>query len=114
MVDATIGYEVLSFMDESSDYNQICMAPKDEKLTVFRTPKGIYCYKIIPFDFKNAVTIYDKNVECYVDDLIVKSKKRSNYLEDLRQFFDQLRVYQLKMNILKFVFGVTSGSFSIL
>ena len=35
MVDATIGHEVLSFMDGSSGYNQIRMAPKDEKLTAF-------------------------------------------------------------------------------
>ncbi|XP_070013905.1 uncharacterized protein [Nicotiana sylvestris] len=46
MIDATTGYEAMSFMDGSSGYNQIRMAPKDEKITAFRTPKGIYCYKI--------------------------------------------------------------------
>ncbi|XP_070008233.1 uncharacterized protein [Nicotiana sylvestris] len=45
MIDATTGYEAMSFMDGSSGYNQIRMAPKDEELTAFRTPKGIYCYK---------------------------------------------------------------------
>ncbi|XP_049378083.1 uncharacterized protein LOC125842824 [Solanum stenotomum] len=43
MIDATTGYEVMLFMDGSSGYNQIRMAPKDEELTAFRTPKGIYC-----------------------------------------------------------------------
>ena len=43
MVDATTGHEALSFMDGSSGYNQIQMNPKDEQLTAFRTPKGIYC-----------------------------------------------------------------------
>ncbi|XP_071933626.1 uncharacterized protein [Coffea arabica] len=53
-VDATAGHEALSFLDGSSAYNQIRMAPEDEELTAFRTPKGIYCYKVMPFGLKNA------------------------------------------------------------
>ena len=86
MIDATTGHEVLSFMDGSFAYNQIQMAPQDEELMAFHTPKGIYCYKAMPFELKNAGTIYQramqkifddmphKNVECYVDDLIVKTR----------------------------------------
>ncbi|KAK4406566.1 Transposon Tf2-12 polyprotein [Sesamum angolense] len=123
MIDATIGHEALSFMDGSSGYNQICMAPTDEELTAFRTPKGIYCYKVMPFGLKNADATYQramqkifddifhKNVECYVDDLVVKSKKRENYFHDLRKVFELLRRYQLKMNPSKCAFGVTSGKF---
>ncbi|KAL0291834.1 UNVERIFIED_CONTAM: Transposon Tf2-12 polyprotein [Sesamum angustifolium] len=87
MIDATTGHEALSFMDGSSGYNQIRMALADKELTAFRTPKGIYCYKVMPFGLKNAGAtfqramqkIFDdmlhKNVECFVDDLVVKSKK---------------------------------------
>ncbi|KAK4384240.1 Gag-Pol polyprotein [Sesamum angolense] len=39
MIDATTSHEALSFMDGSSRYNQICMAPADEELTAFHTPK---------------------------------------------------------------------------
>ncbi|MCQ7416341.1 reverse transcriptase domain-containing protein, partial [Salmonella enterica] len=52
-----------------------------------------------------------KRVECYVDDLVVKSKKREDHLQDLKIVFDRLRKYQLKMNPLKCAFGVTSGKF---
>ncbi|KAG9458349.1 hypothetical protein H6P81_002857 [Aristolochia fimbriata] len=45
MVDTMMGHETLSFMDGSSGYNQIQMDPKDEELTAFHTPKGIFCYK---------------------------------------------------------------------
>ncbi|KAK4406411.1 Retrovirus-related Pol polyprotein from transposon gypsy [Sesamum angolense] len=95
MIDATTGHEALSFMDGSSEYNQIRMASTDEELTAFHTPKGIYCYKVMPFGLKNADTTYQramqkifgdmlhKNVECYVDDLVVKSKKRENHFHDL-------------------------------
>ena len=78
MVDATTGHEEISFMDGSSGYNQICMAPEDEELTAFCTPKGIYCYKVMYFGLKNAGATYQcamqkifnnmlhKNVECYM------------------------------------------------
>ena len=58
MVDATTSHEALYFMDGSSGYNQIRMAPKDEELIAFRTPKGIYCYKVMPFGLKNAGATY--------------------------------------------------------
>ncbi|XP_019190497.1 PREDICTED: uncharacterized protein LOC109184956 [Ipomoea nil] len=123
MIDAVTGHEILSFMDGSSGYNQIRMAPEYEDLTAFRTPKGIYCYKVMPFGLKNAgatyqramQTIFDdmlhKMVEFYVDDLVVKSKLRTNHLLHLRQVFDRLRKFQLKMNPLKCAFGVAAGKF---
>ena len=123
MVDATTGHNALSFMDSSSVYNQICMAPKDEELTALRTPKGIYFYKVMPFGLKNARAIYQhamqkifnnmlqKNVESYVDDVFVRTKKRSNHLKDLQMVFNKLRHYNLKMNPLKCAFGVTYGKF---
>ncbi|KAL0412259.1 UNVERIFIED_CONTAM: Transposon Tf2-12 polyprotein [Sesamum latifolium] len=100
MIDATTGHEVLSFMDGSSGYNQIRMAPADEELTAFRTPKERI------FD-----DMLHKNVECYIDDLVVKSKKREDHLYDLRKVFERLRRYQLKMNPSKCAFGVTSEKF---
>ncbi|KAG9450556.1 hypothetical protein H6P81_010521 [Aristolochia fimbriata] len=90
MVDATTGHEALSFMDGSSGYNQIRMDPKDEELTAFRTPKGIFCYKVMPFGLKNA---------------------EGRPSSDLRAVFERLRRFQLKMNLLKSAFGVTLGKF---
>ena len=123
MIDSTTGHEALSFMDCTAGYNQIQMAPEDQEATAFRTPKGIFCYKVMPFGLKNAgatyqramQTIFDdmlhKTVECYVDDLVVKSKKRVEHIQDLRHIFERLRRCQLKMNPLKCAFGVTSGKF---
>ncbi|KAA0040816.1 uncharacterized protein E6C27_scaffold333G00320 [Cucumis melo var. makuwa] len=92
MVDATTRHEALSFMDESSGYNQIRMTLSDEEMTALKTPKGIYYYK-------------------HVDDLLVKSKRRQDHLKDLKVVFDRLQKYQLRMNPLKCAFGVTSEKF---
>ncbi|XP_019256302.1 PREDICTED: uncharacterized protein LOC109234691 [Nicotiana attenuata] len=122
MVDATTGHEAMSFMDGSSRYNQIRMSPNDEECTAFRTPKGIYCFKVMPFGLKNANATYQhamqnifddmlhKSVEYYVDDLVVKTKSRCYHLEDLRIVFEMLRKFDLKMNPLKCAFEVTSGN----
>ena len=70
----------------------------------------------MPFGLKNAGATYrramqkkiymlHKNVECYVDDLVGKSKKFHNNLHYLRQVFERLRKFQLKMNPLKCAFG---------
>ncbi|KAL0453575.1 UNVERIFIED_CONTAM: Transposon Tf2-12 polyprotein [Sesamum latifolium] len=119
MVDATTGHKALSFMDGSSGYNRIRRSPKDEECTAFRTPKGIYCCKVMPFGLKNAGATYQrvmqnifvKKVECYEDDLVVKTKKREEHLANLQIVFDRLRKYNLRMNPLKCTFGVTSGKF---
>ena len=49
MVDATVGHELLSFMDAYSGYNQIPMLHRDEEHTAFITDRGLYCYKVMPF-----------------------------------------------------------------
>ena len=99
------------------------MNPKDEELTAFCTPKGIYCYKVMPFGLKNAGATYQramqkisdnvlhKYVECYVDDLVVKTKRKEDHLVNLRSVFNRLRKYQLKMNPRKCAFSITSGKF---
>jgi len=118
LVDATTGFGALPFMDGFSGYNQIKMNPKDEELTAFRTPQGTYCYTVIPLGLKNAGATYQRTmtiifhdffhnlVECYVDDLVVKTKDRENHLHDLRRVFERLRTHQLKMHALKCAFGL--------
>lgn len=50
-----------------------------------------------------------KEIEVYVDDVIIKSKKGMNHLEDLEKFFNRLRKYNLKLNPAKCVIRVPAG-----
>ena len=54
IMDATIGHELLSFMNAFSGYNQISMDPDDQEKTSFVTVQGTYCYRVMPFGLKNA------------------------------------------------------------
>jgi hypothetical protein len=123
VVDSTTGHGALSFMDGSSGYNQIKMDPDDAIDTAFRTPKGNFYYTVMPFGLKNAGATYQRamtcilgdlihhSVECYVDDMVVKTKDRQDHHKDLRVVFERLRQHQLKMNPLKCAFAVQSCLF---
>ena len=58
MIDFTTGYEVISFIDCSFGYNQICIAAKYKELTMYRLPKGNYYYNVMSFGLKNVATTY--------------------------------------------------------
>uniref|UniRef100_A0A2N9I1Y0 RNA-directed DNA polymerase n=1 Tax=Fagus sylvatica TaxID=28930 RepID=A0A2N9I1Y0_FAGSY len=114
---------MFSFMDGFSGYNQIRMSPRDAEKTAFRTPIGNFYYTVMPFGLKNAGATYQRTmtamfhdmihqeIEDYVDDIVVKSKKREDHVEVLRKVFERCRLYKLKMNPLKCAFGVSAGKF---
>jgi len=52
-----------------------------------------------------------KNIEVYIDDMVVKSKVVSEHVGDLINIFEILREHKLRLNASKFSFGVGSGKF---
>ena len=75
------------------------------------------------FGLKNAGATYQRlvnkmfvrqigwNVEVYIDDMLVKSKEEDHHLNDLRETFETLCLYRVKLNPSKCMFGVLSGKF---
>ena len=110
-------------MDVFYGYNQIRMDEADQEKTSFVTSQGLFCYKVMPFRLKNAGATYQRlmnkmfarqigrNVEVYVDDMLVKSLREDKHLSDLQETFDTLRTYNMKLNPNKCVFWVTAGKF---
>ena len=123
LVDSTARHKLLTFMDAFSGYNQIRMAEEDQEKTSFITSQGLYCYKVMPFGLKNIGATYQrlvnkmfskqigKNMEVYVDDMLVKSREELAHLDDLKETFTTLKQYQMKLNPAKCIFGVASGKF---
>ena len=78
---------------------------------------------MMPFRLKNVGATYQRlmnkmfaqqigrNVEVYVDDMLVKSLREDEYSSDLQETFDTFRTYNMKINPSKCVFGVTTGKF---
>ena len=123
LVDSTAGHELFTFMDAFLGYNQIRINKEDQEKTAFVTSQGLYCYRVMPFGLKNAGATYQRlvnqmfhrqigrNMEVYVDDMLVKSRKVELHLDDLKETFDTLRKYQMRLNLARCVFEVSSGKF---
>ena len=122
-MDATSGNQLLSFMDVYSGYNQIPMHVSDQEHTSLIIDRGLYCYKVMPFGFKNVVATYQhlvnmmfkgqigKTMEVYVNDMLVKSKVASDHIAHLADMFKILRKYRMKLNPLKCAFSVAFRKF---
>nr|CAN80607.1 hypothetical protein VITISV_033525 [Vitis vinifera] len=107
--------------EDMPGYNQILMAPEDMEKTTFITEWGTYCYRVMPFGLKNVGATYQRaattlfhdmthrDVEVYVDGMIVKSRGRADHLDALERFFERIRKFRLRLNPKKCTFGVTSG-----
>ena len=97
------------------------MKKSDEEKTSFTTPFGTYCYVRMPEGLRNAGCTFnrtitavldtqlDRNISAYIDDVVVRSKKREDHISDLRETFANLRKHRLKLNPEKYVFRVGRG-----
>ena len=123
LVESTAEHKLLTFMNAFSGYNQIKMAEEDQEKAAFITSQGLYCYKVMPFGLKNVGETYQRlvnrmfreqigrNMEVYVDDMLVKSKEELTHLDHLKETFAMFRRYQMKLNPSKCAFGVALGKF---
>ena len=123
LVDSTAGHKLLSFMDAFSRCNQIRMDDADQEKTSFVTSQGLFYYKVMPFSLKNAGATYqrlvnhmfrpqiERNVEIYIDDMLVKSQDEGKHLDDLQKTFDTHRQYNIRLNPSKCAFRVSSEKF---
>ena len=103
LVDSTVGHKLLTFMDTFSRYNQIKISKEDQEKTALITSQGLYCYNVMPFGLKNAGATYQRlvnkmfsnqigrNMEVYMDDMLVKSKEELTHLDDLKETFAMLK-----------------------
>jgi Reverse transcriptase (RNA-dependent DNA polymerase) len=62
LVDSTYEFAYLSFMNVLSGYNKIMMNPDDEEKTAFIIDQGLFCYRVISFDLRNADATYQRMV----------------------------------------------------
>ena len=97
------------------------MAEEDEEKTAFITPCGTYCFVRMPFGLKSAGSTFaravqigfepqlHRNIEAYMDDIVVKTKDNATLVQDLEETFSNLRKINLKLNPKKCVFGVPSS-----
>ena len=82
-----------------------------------------YHYTVMPFGLKNVGATYQRMmmrmfrdkigrmVEVYIDDMVVKSKKEQEHIDNLIEVFEVLRRHKLHLNADKCAFRVKTGKF---
>lgn len=97
------------------------MSKEDEEKITFITPCGMYCFIRMPFGLKSAGSTFarvvqigfepqlHRNMEAYMDDIVVKTKDKAALIHDLEDTFANLCRINLKLNPEKCVFGVPSS-----
>lgn len=123
LVDSTAGCALSSMMDASQGYHQIQLAIEDQPCVSFITHMGTYYYTVMPFGLKNAGATYQRmvdfifngqlgrNMEAYVDDMLVKSERIDDNSTDLAESFVTMRRYGMRLNPLKCAFSVKACKF---
>ncbi|XP_019184851.1 PREDICTED: uncharacterized protein LOC109179827 [Ipomoea nil] len=123
LVDKTAGCALMSFLDAFWGYLQIFMHEDDEEKTAFTTPEGVFCYRVMAFGLKNSGATYTRmvakvfkkvlgrNLQAYVDDMIVKSTEADLHIADLTEIFSIMRQFDLRLNPKKWTFEVHGGKF---
>nr|GEW95853.1 reverse transcriptase domain-containing protein [Tanacetum cinerariifolium] len=122
-IESLEGFKLKCFLDAYKGYHQIRMAKEDEEKTSFHIEQGTFCYEKMPFGLKNSRATYQRlmdnvfisqlgrNIEIYVDDMVIKSKNEANLISDVAETFDTLRKANMKLNPKKCTFGVEAGQF---
>ena len=100
-------------------YYQIKIKPKDYEKTAFRTPQGLYEFKVLPFGLANASAVFQtlmnkifsqqigKSVLVYLDDIFVYSQTPEDHLTHLREVFEILRTQKFFCRLHKCHFNDT-------
>ncbi|GJV44877.1 reverse transcriptase domain-containing protein [Tanacetum coccineum] len=122
-VESLCGYPFKCFLDAYKGYHQIQMAKEDEKRTAFITSQGIFYYSKMPFGLKNTGATYQRlvdkvfqkqigrNLEVYVDNLVIKSRTEQEIIRDMEETFKTLKEINMKLNPKKCTFGMRECTF---
>ncbi|GKC57357.1 reverse transcriptase domain-containing protein [Tanacetum coccineum] len=118
-----MGYQHKCFLRLPKGYNHIRMLEGDEEKTGFHTEEGVYCFTHMPKELKNSAATLQRmadkvladhngrNVEVYLEEIVVKSRSEQSLIQDVEETLDKLRRVNVKIDSSKYTFGMEEGKF---
>ncbi|XP_074577531.1 uncharacterized protein LOC141833939 [Curcuma longa] len=101
LVDSTAGFEYICMLDAYQGYHQIPLDVTDQD-------KGATYQRLMDRVFQKQ---QGRNIEVYVDDILIKSARADSLIADIEETCSTLRQFGLKLNPAKCLFGVRAGKF---
>lgn len=95
ILSSLLGAQVLSSLDTLSSFTQLELDPNDIEKTAFRTHRGLFQFKSMPFGLRNGPSIFQRVMQgilsqylwlfclVYIDDIVVYSKSYEDHIENL-------------------------------
>ncbi|GJW53790.1 reverse transcriptase domain-containing protein [Tanacetum coccineum] len=111
-IESLLGFCLKCFLDAYKGYHQIQRAEEDEDKTTFYAGEGVFCYKKMSFCLKNAGATYQRlvdkvfshqirrNLETYIDDMVIKSTSEEEMLKDIQETFERREEKETPANFL--------------
>ncbi|RZL28036.1 MAG: hypothetical protein EOP64_05730, partial [Sphingomonas sp.] len=108
LLHQVIGSQVFSVIDLEAAFHLIRIMPGQEPLTAFRTPKGVFEYKVMPFGIKNGPSIFQRYIErilaphaayakVYIDDVILHSDNLEDHWTHMEAVLQTLREHAIRV-----------------
>ncbi|GKE90528.1 reverse transcriptase domain-containing protein [Tanacetum coccineum] len=118
-----IEYPYKCFLRLPKENSQIIMAKNDEEKIRFHTEEGVYCFTHMPEGLKNSAATLQRmmekaladqrgrNVEVYLEEIVVKSKSEQSLVQDVEETLIKLKRVNVKIDPNTSSFGVEEGRF---
>lgn len=109
-VESLQGFKLKFFLNAYKGYHQILMSKEDEEKTAYYTDHGAFCYAKNLFILMNIGVTYQclvesifakqigRNIEVYIDDMVIKSSDERRLMEDVKETFITLEKVKMKLN----------------
>ena len=121
VLDSLNGAKYFSACDATWGFWQLRLHPSDVPKTAFRTPTGLYQWRVLPFGLSNSPAVFQRTmssffqkaftypdgttvtalgsfIQVYMDDLLIYSKTAEDHLRHLRFVFDTLKDVRIYLN----------------
>jgi len=122
IMDSLNGAKYFSACDATWGFWQLRLHPNDVPKTAFRTPSGLYQWRVLPFGLSNSPAVFQRTmssffqkaytdpdtgitvtalgtfVQVYMDDLMIYSKTPGEHLKHLRFVFETLKLNGIYLN----------------
>jgi hypothetical protein len=121
IIDSVNGAMFFSSCDATSGFWQLRLHPTDIPKTAFRTPSGLYQWRVLPFGLSNSPAVFQRTmssffqktftdtegntcnalgtfIKVYLDDVLIFSKTAEDHLQHLKFVFSTLKENGIYLN----------------
>jgi hypothetical protein len=120
ILQALSGSQYLSTLDALAGFTQLTISEKDKEKLAFRTHRGLFHFKRMPFGYRNGPAIFQRIMQgvlapflwifalVYIDDIVIFSKNFEEHISHIDQVLQAINKAKLTLSPSKCHFGYQS------